>query len=172
MRHAPHSRAGRRSLRGAGRAGRPGAASGCFANTDGGDLIVGVARDRRSVGVPDPEALGRKVEDVAAQRCEPPVTAVPEVLSLDVDAVAKHGVVIHVPKGDPRPYRTASGQYYVRGGARCRPASREELLRLFQPARSLYSDATPVGRASLADLDRDAVEACLDRTCAQRSTAC
>jgi len=136
----------------------------CFANTDGGALIFGVADDRRIVGVADPESLCLKVDDVAFQRCEPPITAVPEVLSLEVEGEQKHVVVIHVPKGDQRPYRTASGQYYVRGGVRCRQASREELLRLFQASRSLYYDETPVGRASLADIDRDAVEAYLDQT--------
>jgi ATP-dependent DNA helicase RecG len=73
-------------------------------------------------------------------------------------------VVVHVDKGDQRPYRTASGQYYVRGGARCRRASREELLRLFQAVRSLYYDENPVRRASLGDLDRDAVEKYLEQT--------
>lgn len=136
----------------------------CLANTDGGDLIFGVAQDRRVVGVPDPEGLCLRLDDVAFQHCEPPVTAVPEVLTLDVDGERKHVVVVHVDKGDQRPYRTTSGQYYVRGGARCRQASREELLRLFQAVRSLYYDESPVRRATLADLDRDAVEKYLEQT--------
>jgi len=136
----------------------------CFANTDGGDLIFGVSDDRRIVGVPDAEALCLRVDDVAFQRCEPPITAVPEVLSSQADGEQRHVVVVRIPKGDQRPYRTAAGQYYVRGGVRCRQASREELLRLFQASRSLYYDESPVGRASLADLDRDAVEAYLEQT--------
>ena len=46
----------------------------CFANSDGGQLIVGVAKDRRVVGVPDTDALLLKVDDVAFQSCSPPVT--------------------------------------------------------------------------------------------------
>jgi len=77
----------------------------CFADSDGGQLVIGVAEDRSVVGVPD------------------------------VD----------------------EGRYYIRSGARCHRASREELLRLFQAARSLFYDEQPLPRLDLADLDLDAV---------------
>ncbi|MDI3281015.1 MAG: ATP-binding protein, partial [Bacillota bacterium] len=51
-----------------------------FANTDGGQLIFGVTDDKHVVGVDNPDWLCAKVEDVAFQHCEPPVTVVQEVL--------------------------------------------------------------------------------------------
>ncbi len=125
----------------------------CFANSDGGQLVVGVAKDRTVTGIEDPDALMLLVDDVAFQRCRPPVTVVPEIVRLDDMDV----VVLNVAKGDQRPYATKSGQYYVRGGARCRQASREELLRLFQASKSLFYDELALRALDLTDLDLDAV---------------
>lgn len=126
----------------------------CFANTDGGTVLFGVADDRSIVGVEDVDRLAVQIDEVAYEHCEPPVTAVTEAVELDGNSV----VAVRVPKGDARPYRTKTGQYYVRTAARCRAASREELLRLFQATESLYYDETSLYRTSLADLDLGAVE--------------
>ncbi len=121
----------------------------CFANSDGGQLIIGVADDRTVVGVQDVDALMLRVDDVAFNLCSPPVTAVPETVPFDGHDV----VVLNVAKGDQRPYSTRDGRYYIRAGARCRQASREELLRLFQAAQSLFYDEQPLPRLSIKDLD-------------------
>ena len=91
---------------------------------------------------------------------EPSLTVVPEVVRLD----GKDVVVLNIAKGDQRPYSTREGRYYIRSGARCRRASREELLRLFQVAHSLFYDEQPLPRLDLADLDLDAVARYLDDT--------
>jgi ATP-dependent DNA helicase RecG len=132
----------------------------CFANSDGGQIIIGVDESRQVVGVPDPDGLMLRVDDVAFNRCSPPVTVVSEIVNLDGNAVA----VLNVPKGDQRPYRTGDGRYYVRSGVRCRSASREELLRLFQASRSLFYDEQPLPQLSLADIDLDAVVRHLQET--------
>jgi ATP-dependent DNA helicase RecG len=132
----------------------------CFANTDGGQLIFGVAKDKSIVGVDDPDWLCAKVDDIAFQHCESPITVVQEVLDVDGHKV----VVVNIPKGDQRPYRTISGLYYIRTTSGCRQASREELLRLFQATESLYYDETPLPRLGLADLDLDALERFLEQT--------
>ena len=120
-----------------------------FANTDGGQIIIGVGDDGNIVGVEDVDMVLKRVDDVAYNRCEPPVTVVPETVSVD----GKKLVVVNVPKGKQRPYRTSSGRFYVRSGSRVRQASREELLRLFQAAESIFYDETEVARASLQDID-------------------
>ncbi|WP_300604367.1 RNA-binding domain-containing protein [Trebonia sp.] len=132
----------------------------CFANSDGGQIIVGVDDGRNVMGVPDTDDLMLKVDNVAFNLCSPPVTVVPEILDLDGSAV----VVLNVPKGDQRPYGTNDGRYYVRSGARCRRASREELLRLFQASRSLFYDEQPLPQLGLSALDLDAVRLHLERT--------
>jgi ATP-dependent DNA helicase RecG len=125
----------------------------CFANSDGGQLIVGVADDRGVVGVADVDALLLRVDDVAFNLCAPPVTVVPETVRLDDHDV----VILNIPKGDRRPYSTKDGRYYVRSGARCRNASQEELLRLFQASRALFYDEQPLHWLTLSEFDFDEV---------------
>lgn len=132
----------------------------CFANTDGGQLILGVAKDRSIVGVADPDAVNRDVDNVAYNNCEPPVTVVQEVINCD----GKPVLVVNVPKGAQRLYRTNRGRYYIRTSSGCRDASREELLRLFQATESLYYDETPLPRLLIGDLDLDAFDRYLEQT--------
>jgi ATP-dependent DNA helicase RecG len=132
----------------------------CFANTDGGQLILGVADDRSISGIDDVDATNRSVDNVAFDNCNPPVTVVQEVLEVDGSRV----VVVNVPKGDQRPYSTIRGRYYVRTTSGCRPASRQELLRLFQATESLYYDETTLPRLGVGDLDLDSVDRYLEKT--------
>ncbi len=132
----------------------------CFANTDGGQLVFGITDDRAVVGVQDVDWLLAKIEDIAYQHCQPPVTVVQEVLEFE----GKRLVVVNIPKGSQRPYQTKSGLCYVRTANRCRLASREELLRLFQAAGSLFYDETPLVRFGLPAIDLDAVRVYLKRT--------
>ncbi|VAW37437.1 Uncharacterized protein BT3327 [hydrothermal vent metagenome] len=122
-----------------------------FANTDGGQLIFGVDDKEHSIiGLEDIDTVTRQVDNVAYNNCEPPLTVIQETVS---DANGDTVVIVNVPKGDQRPYRTTSGIYYIRTSSGRRQASRQELLRLFQSAESLYFDETPMTRASLADLN-------------------
>ena len=124
----------------------------CFANTDGGQIVIGVSDDGEIIGLENIDETIRRIDDVAYNRCNPPV-------SIGIETVKDNNktvVIINVPKGDQRPYRTSSGHYYIRSTNRCREASREELLRLFQSTESIYYDETTVYKASLPDLDIDA----------------
>src|SRR5262245_47731427 len=130
-----------------------------FANTDGGQLIFGVNNQRQVIGLDDPDRLMQLVDNVAFNNCDPPITAVQETVR------DEHGhivVVVNVPKGDQRPYRTQRGVYFVRTTSGRRQASRQELLRLFQATESLFYDETPVLRASMADLDEQAIARLLE----------
>lgn len=132
----------------------------CFANTDGGQIIFGVLKDKTIVGVDNPDSLVSKVDDIAYQHCEPPITVVQEVLDVDGKTI----VLVNIPKGDQRPYRTLSGVFYVRRSSRCQQASREELLRLFQATESIYYDEIPLPRLGISNLDLDAFERFLGTT--------
>lgn len=126
----------------------------CFANADGGQLVIGIDDDKKVVGVPDPDALMLRVDDVAFNRCSPPLIVVSEVVRIDGEVV----VVVNVPKGDRRPYATSDGRYYVRSGVRCRQPSYEQMLRMFQATGSLFFDEQQLPRLTLGDLDFSAVE--------------
>lgn len=121
----------------------------CFANTDGGQLIIGVSSSGDYIGVENPDDAMRRIDDVAFNRCEPPISILPETVDLDGKII----LIINIPKGEQRPYRTRSGLYYIRSGNRCRQASWEEIRRLYQTSESIYYDEIPVPKASPFDLD-------------------
>ena len=133
----------------------------CFANTDGGQIIIGVSDDGKIVGLEKQELdeTIRKIDDVAFNRCEPPCTIVTETLVIQGDNI----IIVNVPKGEQRPYRTGRGLYYIRSANRCRQASREELLRLFQATESIYYDEIEIPRASIKDIDTDYAKKFLQR---------
>ena len=126
-----------------------------FANTDGGQLLLGVDDTGDIIGVDDPDLTMRTVDNVAYQNCEPPLTIRQEAVR---DSSGAAVIVVNVPKGDQRPYRTNTGRYTIRTTSGRRPASRQELLRLFQASETMYYDETPVLRTTMADLDSRAVE--------------
>lgn len=123
----------------------------CFANADGGQLIIGVSNSGRILGIRNLDEAMRIVDDVAFNRCEPPVSILQETVRIDDKVV----LVIGVPKGEQRPYRTKSGFYYIRSGNRCRQASWDEVRRLYQISESVFYDESPVNRASVANLEID-----------------
>lgn len=107
-----------------------------FANTDGGKILIGVDDSGKIIGVSDVDKLMLRIDDIALNRCEPPISIFQESINIE----GKNIVVVSVDKGNQRPYKTKSGQYYVRSSNRCRQATREELLRIFQSSKSLFYD--------------------------------
>lgn len=119
-----------------------------FANTDGGKILVGISDDGLLNGINDIDALMRRLDDIAINRCEPPITIFQESLMVDEKKV----VIVSIPKGSQRPYYVG-GRTYIRSSNRIRLASREEMLRLFQSSESIYYDEIPVSRAKFSDFD-------------------
>ena len=120
-----------------------------FANTDGGQIIFGVTEERQVIGVENPDEWMRTVDNVALNNCEPPLTVIQETVQTPEGTV----VVVHIPKGDQRPYRTSRGDFFIRTTTGRRRASRQELLRLFQTVESLFYEETLVLRAGWEDID-------------------
>lgn len=119
-----------------------------FANTDGGKILVGISDDGSISGINDIDSLMRRLDDIAINRCEPPITILQESLQVDENNV----VIVSVPKGPQRPY-DVSGRTYIRASNRIRMASREEKQRLFQSSESIYYDEIPVTRSKFGDFD-------------------
>lgn len=92
-----------------------------FANTDGGQLIFGVDKNRRITGVSDPDRLMQRIDQAAYNNCEPYINVVQETVRDEQGAVV---VVVNISKGDERPYRTDKGVFFIRTTSGQRRASR------------------------------------------------
>jgi ATP-dependent DNA helicase RecG len=125
-----------------------------FANTDGGQLIFGVTDTGEIPGIENVDESMRVIDNLAYQQCEPPITVIQETINIQKKIV----LIVNIPKGTQRPYKTSGGLYYIRSSNRCRQASREELLRMFQSGESIYFDETTVHRANFKDIDLDSFE--------------
>jgi len=126
-----------------------------FANTDGGRLILGVAQDGRITGVANPDRLMQRIDQICHRNVEPPLVCFQQKVKAGRQTV----LVVRVPKGPERPYKTNRGVHYIRTASGRRQASREELLRLYQATFDLFPDELPVPGTKLADLDRPYFEA-------------
>jgi ATP-dependent DNA helicase RecG len=134
-----------------------------FANTQGGTLLLGVTDDRQIVGVPDPEAVARTVDNVAASNCQPPLRVMQEMIPLP-EAGSPAVLVVSIPRGEERPYQTNRSVCYIRTATGRRAASREDLRRLFLATESFYYDETPLERLGMEAIDFHAVEHFLKET--------
>jgi len=81
----------------------------CFANTDGGQIIVGVSDRGEIAGVENLDDAMKLADDVAFNRCNPLITIIQETVRVEDKKI----LVINVPKGERRPH-TSDGRCYVR----------------------------------------------------------
>jgi ATP-dependent DNA helicase RecG len=90
-----------------------------FSNSKGGKLIFGIDDRGNVVGIESPKKLEETIANISRNNCEPPI--VPEI-----ERQSKKGktiIVVKVPKGNDRPYKTG-GKFYIRVGSTVREASR------------------------------------------------
>jgi len=127
-----------------------------LANTDGGQIFIGVDNNGQIVGIDQKERdrISQAIDNVARNNIAPPMTVIQETM---LDEQGRLVLVVHIPKGEQRPHRTNRGIYYVRTTSGRQQASREELLRLFQAVKNLYYDETPIVlSSSITDLELQA----------------
>lgn len=135
-----------------------------FCNSDGGVLVLGVADDRRLVGVPEDhlDDLQRLVVDAARDGVEPPAD---HLVRLDAVRVAHGSRVVSVLKVDIRPdyfavHAPKDRRPFVRAGNTTREVSMEQLPRLLARRSTLLSvDERPVLAATWDDLDHERLTA-------------
>ena len=90
-----------------------------FSNSKGGKLVFGIDDKGNVVGIESPKKLKETIANISRNNCEPPI--VPEIESQSQKG--KTIIVVKVPKGNDRPYKTG-GKFYIRVGSTVREASR------------------------------------------------
>ena len=122
-----------------------------FANTEGGEILIGVDDDGAVVGVDDAAGMMLKVKNAIRDSIKPDVTVF--VLCEEKELEGKRVVAVKVQRGAARPYYLAGKGIrpegvYVRQGASSVPATESAILRMiketggddYETTRSLKQD--------------------------------
>ncbi len=100
-----------------------------FSNADGGKIIYGIDdKNKHLVGVDFKGDIEDRVKDIGREHCVPPVSPQVEIF----EKAEKKIVIITVPEGDDRPYRSDE-ICYIRDGNISRPAKENEIKELTNP---------------------------------------
>ncbi len=124
-----------------------------FANTEGGQLIVGVADKTGAVtglSFEDIQRISSLLVNAASEGVKPPLTIKTETL----EASGKKVLVVTVPSGTHKPYKDKDGLIFVKNGPDKRKVtSNEELARLLQASGDLYAEEMPLPFTISDELD-------------------
>jgi len=100
-----------------------------FSNADGGKIIYGIDdKNKHLVGVEFKGNLEDWIKSIAKNRCVPSISPSIEI----IEKADKEIVVIGVPEGDDKPYRSDE-IHYIRDGNLSRPAKENEVKELTNP---------------------------------------
>lgn len=131
-----------------------------FANTEGGNLIVGVSDEGEIIGVTNLDKEMQRIDNICANNCEPTVYTTIEKLVIDDKKI----LIVKIPKGTQRPYRTNRGIHYIRTASGKRIASPGELRLIHQASGAIYYDELPVPNTSIEDADLEYFEEFLKKS--------
>ncbi|GAB4537675.1 MAG: ATP-binding protein [Anaerolineae bacterium] len=122
-----------------------------FANSGGGQVLLGVDDTGTIVGVDDPRRTEERILNIGRNNCVPPMNLLIEKVDVNGNIV----IVVHVPQRLGRPYENTRGQCYIRAGSTKRLASADERARMLEAAGLFHFEETPVPRTSLEDLNEE-----------------
>ena len=141
-----------------------------FANTAGGQLIIGVDDhgDIKGLTAHDIGRLNQMLSNAASQHVKPPINPI------TTNVRTGHGLVmiIDVEPGLNKPYMDSQGRIWVKSGADKRQVTaREEMQRMFQQSGLIHADEIPAARAQIEDINPDAFAAYFERRYGKHQSA-
>ena len=119
-----------------------------FANTKGGTLLIGVAKDGTVVGLEDPGEAEETVTNALNHNLFPTIEATIERIELKGHRL----IAVFVPEGHDKPYK-ANHITYLRVGSSSRPATYDEERRLYIECDKIQVDILPFPGLGVDDLD-------------------
>ena len=123
-----------------------------FANMNGGQILLGVEDDGTVSGIHRPNLQEWLMDTVVGSFVSPRLIPDYEEVATANGKVA----VISIHLGTAKPYAVQRGDrqdYYMRYGAICRLATREQMLRLFESGGMLAVERLPIHGSSADELD-------------------
>lgn len=127
-----------------------------MANSIGGTILLGVKDKVGTVTGLTQEQIeyaDRKIAEFA-DNLKPPLYLSTEVVKIEEDSGHKNILIIHIPEGINKPYKTSQGEIYVKQTSNKRLLTdNAEIMRLFQDSGNLLADEMEVHGTSIDDID-------------------
>jgi predicted HTH transcriptional regulator len=102
----------------------------------------------------------QRIDNICANNCEPTIySAIEKIIIND-----KKILIVKIPKGPQRPYRTNKGIHYIRTASGKRIASPGELRLIHQASGAIYYDEVPIPNTSIDDIDMGYLEEFLKKS--------
>lgn len=127
-----------------------------MANSLGGVIVFGVEDATNIPKGLSPEVVEEydRVVSQIADNIKPTVYIQTEVVNVGAKDSPKNILIVHVPDGANKPYKTDKGDIYIKQGANKRlVVDNGEIMRLFQRSGNLLADEMPVADTSIEDID-------------------
>lgn len=128
-----------------------------MSNSAGGVILFGIEDVTGAVNGLSSEEIeeyDRRISQVA-DNIKPPVYLTTEVVKTGSDGDARSVLVVNIPDGINKPYKTDKGEIYVKQGSNKRQlVDNGEIMRLFQRSGNLLADEMEVYDTSVDDIDR------------------
>lgn len=124
-----------------------------FANSEGGEIFIGVADDGSMPGLSREDVLriNQLISNAASQHVRSPLVVQTENVPVAQGRVV---IILTVPKGIDKPYFDKGGAIWLKSGSdKRRINSKEELRRLFQITHQFHADELPT-KAGADKLDK------------------
>lgn len=124
-----------------------------FANTEGGEIYIGISNDETVVGVNNPDDVMTRLSNIAHDSIHPDIIPFLQIRTIEMDG--REVVKVTISVGTERPYYLASkglkpSGVYVRRGSACVPLNEAGIRQMiletsgtsFEESRSLNQDLT------------------------------
>jgi len=124
-----------------------------FANSDGGQIMIGIGNDGKIIGLSrsSVERINQLISNAASQHVRSPIAPLTENVVVGKGRVV---IVTTIPKGIDKPYFDKNGVIWLKSGSdKRRVNSKEELRRLFQISDQFHADELPT-KAGIEALDK------------------
>ena len=129
-----------------------------FANTQGGNLLIGISDDGSVKGVQEDKNYEEFFSNIARNNIIPALDVGTDILIYENKKI----IVVSIPKGKDKPYQTLSHQFLIRIGSTNRVATQSELMRLFQQSGVFHYDALGVEGSGIKQINLNKVSEYFD----------
>lgn len=130
-----------------------------MSNSLGGVILLGIQDiTGKAIGLSqkEVESYDRQLAE-AADNIKPVVYIQTEVVRITMGSSNINILVIHIPEGINKPYKTQKGEIFIKQGSNKRLLTdNAEIMRLFQSSGNLLADEMEVYGTSLNDIDKSA----------------